>query len=1095
MYANTRGLHSKKICIQDMLDENKPDIFLLTETQLKSDMGIKFKGYCFFGKQRISNTGGGVGILVKEELKTIVAPYYSERNLEIIWVTLKSSNNRPIFFGSYYGKQESCPKAEIEMEMMHIQEEIKALKNEGEIFLAMDGNGKIGILNEKTSRNGHYLLSMFEQTGLYIINESEKCEGRITRQNPRKPSEVSAIDFIVTTAEVENYIQNMKIDEEGLLKVKGKNESDHNTITVKMKISHENRFQENKEIIHLNARPESWKCYREKIKNLSAKTDLNLATNPSDIYSDWIQKIETAASSTLGTKKVKTTNEFQNYELKKLRKERRFAKMKFQHAPPNQKVLTKEIYISKQNEVRDLITTLKAKRIEKSFKKMIEDKSQTQFWKERKKYLGTDKSDWNITKDNINGRRLFTPEENMDNIANFYENLYKKTTVPYHPYHDEIIQNMKSYENDYSHEDLEINAAPTREEIKKAIMKRKNGKATTDIKNELIKGGGEYMTDMIHEWALYFWNTECPPQQWNEGKISTIWKKRGDRELLTNHRGITVSSTVNMIIEDVIDGRIETTLKFTKAQGGGRKNFSTADHVFCLRAIMDIAIYEKKPLFITFFDVKKAYDHADMNHMLDILWKHGIRGKLWRLTKALNENLTARVKTKFGLTRQITRELGGKQGGKLMTKMFAKLIDTIEEEALEKNTIGIQIDHAEINSLDWVDDVATAAIGHEQQKETLEFVNSFAIKQKLEWGIEKCNVLQVGKETITPKSWSLGEEQIESAMSYKYLGDIICRDGKNTENVKKRAEKLVPQATAIIASASNEVMRKVEVRTLLKLHESISIPSVLTNCETWVLTEADKNILDSAEVKSLKRILNLPEKTPTNAIRAITGTWTMGIRIQVRQLLYLKKILTRNCESNSKILLNALKERNIGWAKYITRVLNDFDLIDDWAEIQKINVPKWKKLVHNAADKKQIDYLKNECMRMKDSQRRIGPKTASLYELLQDKNYQPRGGSKVLDLEKIDAKCIIMSRHGMLLCAKNYRNRFNTNQCKVCKTLDDENHRANVCSEFQNTNRLHQEKKIDFSKVFSENTSELKSVSRELQKIWDLSYNQNSMKS
>ena len=101
----------------------------------------------------------------------------------------------------------------------------------------------------------------------------------------------------------------------------------------------------------------------------------------------------------------------------------------------------------------------------------------------------------------------------------------------------------------------------------------------------------------------------------------------------------------------------------------------------------------------------------------------------------------------------------------------------------------------------------------------------------------------------------------------------------------------------------------------------------------------------------------------------------------------------------------------------------------------------------------------------------------------------------MLDLEKTDAKCIIMSRHGMLLCAKNYRNRFNTNQCKTCQTLDDENHRANYCSEFQKTNRLHQEKKIDFSKVFSENTSELKSISKELQEIWDISYNQNSMKS
>ena len=41
----------------------------------------------------------------------------------------------------------------------------------------------------------------------------------------------------------------------------------------------------------------------------------------------------------------------------------------------------------------------------------------------------------------VNGRRLFTPEENMENIADFYE---KMTTVPYYPYHDEIIQNMKT---------------------------------------------------------------------------------------------------------------------------------------------------------------------------------------------------------------------------------------------------------------------------------------------------------------------------------------------------------------------------------------------------------------------------------------------------------------------------------------------------------------------------------------------------------------------------------------------------------------------------------------------------------------------------
>lgn len=44
-------------------------------------------------------------------------------------------------------------------------------------------------------------------------------------------------------------------------------------------------------------------------------------------------------------------------------------------------------------------------------------------------------------------------------------------------------------------------------------------------------------------------------------------------------------NTVNMMIVDVVDRRIETTLPYTKAQGGGRKDFSTADLIFNLRAM------------------------------------------------------------------------------------------------------------------------------------------------------------------------------------------------------------------------------------------------------------------------------------------------------------------------------------------------------------------------------------------------------------------------------------------------------------------------------------------------------------------------------
>ena len=47
----------------------------------------------------------------------------------------------------------------------------------------------------------------------------------------------SAIDFVVAENRVEELIQSMSIDEEGLLKIQGKKFTDHNTIVVNIEIN------------------------------------------------------------------------------------------------------------------------------------------------------------------------------------------------------------------------------------------------------------------------------------------------------------------------------------------------------------------------------------------------------------------------------------------------------------------------------------------------------------------------------------------------------------------------------------------------------------------------------------------------------------------------------------------------------------------------------------------------------------------------------------------------------------------------------------------------------------------------------------------
>ena len=89
-------------------------------------------------------------------------------------------------------------------------------------------------------------------------------------------------------------------------------------------------------------------------------------------------------------------------------------------------------------------------------------------------------------------------------------------------------------------------------------------------------------------------------------------------------------------------------------------------------------------------------------------------------------------------------------------------------------------------------------------------LGEFAIKHKITWSQEKCNVMRIGKHNDNETDWKVGDLTIKETEKYKYLGDIITNDGKNKENLNARKTRL--QSTTIIVNtiASSEVINKVE---------------------------------------------------------------------------------------------------------------------------------------------------------------------------------------------------------------------------------------------------------------------------------------------
>ena len=172
---------------------------------------------------------------------------------------------------------------------------------------------------------------------------------------------------------------------------------------------------------------------------------------------------------------------------------------------------------------------------------MVSSANEGGFWKERRILNRDDTSEWMITKDTA-GNRIFDPEKNKENVADYYENLYSNTPSAPHPYHEIVAETIKQIEEENQHNQKEDDTLPSKRRVSEVIRNRKTKKATTDWKNIIIKKGGEAMVDLLMPVIEAFWREEKPPKQWNQGIISNIWKGKGDRENMINQRGQLITS-------------------------------------------------------------------------------------------------------------------------------------------------------------------------------------------------------------------------------------------------------------------------------------------------------------------------------------------------------------------------------------------------------------------------------------------------------------------------------------------------------------------------------------------------------------------------
>ena len=144
---NVRGIKGKVRSTESLLEAAKIDIALITATKLPKSENISIKGYRWIAKPRQKSKGGGIGILIKENLarNTVDDSNIEEHeDLESKWIQIEC-RPKNISIGVVDGPQENEKIEKVRQIYNALDIQIKQKSINNEVILAGDFNAKLQV--------------------------------------------------------------------------------------------------------------------------------------------------------------------------------------------------------------------------------------------------------------------------------------------------------------------------------------------------------------------------------------------------------------------------------------------------------------------------------------------------------------------------------------------------------------------------------------------------------------------------------------------------------------------------------------------------------------------------------------------------------------------------------------------------------------------------------------------------------------------------------------------------------------------------------------------------------------------------------------
>ncbi|MCO5609094.1 hypothetical protein L7F22_063316 [Adiantum nelumboides] len=163
-------------------------------------------------------------------------------------------------------------------------------------------------------------------------------------------------------------------------------------------------------------------------------------------------------------------------------------------------------------------------------------------------------------------------------------------------------------------------------------------------------------------------------------------------------------------------------------QAGFRRAFSTRDHIFTLRCLIDHTKARKRRLHCYFVDFRKAFDTVPRNKLFQRLLTLGVPSEmLWGIL-SLYERVSARVRCPGGTSSSLASTIGVNQGCPLSPNLFGLYIDELSEHILQDGG-GVDLAGTPVHIMLYADDIVLVSESQEGLQRHLQILDHFCTQR------------------------------------------------------------------------------------------------------------------------------------------------------------------------------------------------------------------------------------------------------------------------------------------------------------------------------------------------------------------------------